>query len=529
MRSRHSRQSVDIWPGWVDALSSLLMVVIFVLLVFMVAQFFLSTALSGRELALVQLRGEVSTLNDQLDAQRDDNADLRLDLARNAADLQAANQALEQLRETLALTERDRDTARGEIGALSRRIEAMTAETTRLEQSVTDAFASIEADRETVTLRLAEIASLQADIAALRTARTGLEQKLATQAAALAAAERTIESRDADLAAREAALAEQAAVIASQAADFDAQTVELTLSLEQADALLAELGQLRDRRQALEAELADADELTVLRQSEIDRADLRIETLVAALDETQAALDESQQLGAQSTAEVARLNAQLAEVQAEMAQLSAILDERERQSDEAGATVLVNSDRVNQALVDRVQQLLDEQNNEPTEMTDQVVEVDGQALAEVERYFSEFFQQLDSVLGERADLKVEGDRFVFQSKVLFESARADLGIKGQLQLSDFARTLSDLSQNIPPEIDWVLRVDGHTDSIPIETIQFPSNWELSAARAVSVVKFLIEEGVPENRLVAAAYGQYSPISTEEAEPNRRIEMKLDQR
>jgi chemotaxis protein MotB len=328
---------------------------------------------------------------------------------------------------------------------------------------------------------------------------------------------------------RDATLAEQAALIASQAADFDALTVELSLSREQADVLLAELGQLRDRRQALEAELADADELTVLRQSKIDRADLRIETLVAALDETQAALDESQQLGAQSTAEVARLNAQLAAVQAEMARLSAILDERERQSGQAGATVLVNSDRVNQALVDRVQRLLDEQNDEVSEGAGQAVEIDGQALAEVQRYFSEFFQQLDSVLGERADVQVEGDRFVFQSKVLFASAQAELGVAGRLQLSSFARTLLDLSQNIPPEIDWVLRVDGHTDSIPIQTAQFPSNWELSAARAVSVVKYLIEAGVPKNRLVAAAYGQHSPISTEDNEPNRRIEMKLDQR
>ena len=154
-------------------------------------------------------------------------------------------------------------------------------------------------------------------------------------------------------------------------------------------------------------------------------------------------------------------------------------------------------------------------------------------VQELARYRSEFFGRLREVLGNRADIRIVGDRFVFQSEVLFASGAAELNPAGGQQLVELARTLIHISSDIPVELDWVLRVDGHTDVNPISTFQFPSNWELSSARATSVVKFLIEQGIPPNRLVAAGFGQYQPLDTSNDEiafrRNRRIEFKLTQR
>ncbi len=149
------------------------------------------------------------------------------------------------------------------------------------------------------------------------------------------------------------------------------------------------------------------------------------------------------------------------------------------------------------------------------------------------RYRSEFFGRLREVIGDRPDIRIVGDRFVFQSEVLFETGSAELGEEGRIQMARLARTLLDISRDIPKEIDWVLRVDGHTDKRPISTPQFPSNWELSTARAISVVKFLIGQGLPPNRVVAAGFGEYQPIDPDNDEiayrRNRRIELKLTER
>jgi chemotaxis protein MotB len=154
-------------------------------------------------------------------------------------------------------------------------------------------------------------------------------------------------------------------------------------------------------------------------------------------------------------------------------------------------------------------------------------------LQELQRYRSEFFGRLRDVLGSRPGITVSGDRFVFQSEVLFASGSADVSLDGQRQLGQLAKTLLDISKAIPPEVNWILRVDGHTDTVPIATAQFKSNWELSAARAISVVKYLNQQGIPAERLAAAGFGEYQPIDTgrgdEARARNRRIELKLDQR
>ncbi len=154
-------------------------------------------------------------------------------------------------------------------------------------------------------------------------------------------------------------------------------------------------------------------------------------------------------------------------------------------------------------------------------------------VEELTAYRSEFFGRLKQALGNRPDIKVVGDRFVFQSEVFFQTASADVQESGKEQLAKLADTLKELAKTIPKDINWILNVVGHTDKRPINMAQFRSNWELSSARAISVVKFLVEQGIPPERLSATGYGEYQPLdngSTEEAfSRNRRIELKFNQR
>lgn len=149
------------------------------------------------------------------------------------------------------------------------------------------------------------------------------------------------------------------------------------------------------------------------------------------------------------------------------------------------------------------------------------------------QYRSEFFARLKAVIGDRQDIRVVGDRFIFQSEVLFGRSSAELGLEGKKQLDSLIKALMEIAASIPQNINWILRVDGHTDQLPIKTSHFPSNWELSSARAISVVQYMISQGIEPKRLVAAGFGEFHPLGEASDEKslaqNRRIEFKLDQR
>jgi chemotaxis protein MotB len=154
-------------------------------------------------------------------------------------------------------------------------------------------------------------------------------------------------------------------------------------------------------------------------------------------------------------------------------------------------------------------------------------------VQELSRYRSEFFGRLRAILGNRPDIRIVGDRFVFQSEVFFDTGQATLLPEGRAELDTVAAALTEIDRKIPNEIAWVLRVDGHTDVRPINSVQFKSNWDLSAARAISVVQYLISKGISPQRLVAAGFGEFQPIDTDRTEEafsrNRRIELKLTER
>ncbi len=218
-------------------------------------------------------------------------------------------------------------------------------------------------------------------------------------------------------------------------------------------------------------------------------------------------LDEQKKITNEALAKVELLNQQLAALRLQLAALQEALEASEAKDKESQAKIADLGQRLNVALAKKVQELA--------------------------RYRSDFFGKLREALGRRPDFQVVGDRFVFPSDVLFDTGSAELRPEATFQLDKLAAALRELETKIPPDIAWVMRIDGHTDIRPITTFEFPSNWELSSARAISVVRYLMQQGVPANRLVAAGFGEFQPIdgrSSEEAlAKNRRIELKLTER
>lgn len=218
-------------------------------------------------------------------------------------------------------------------------------------------------------------------------------------------------------------------------------------------------------------------------------------------------LENEKVISQRALAQVELLNQQIAALRRQISALEDALDASEERDRKSQAKIANLGKRLNVALARRVQEL--------------------------SRYRSDFFGRLREILSHRSDIRVVGDRFVFQSEVLFPSGEDGMKDEGMKELDQVADAILELTQDIPKEIDWVLRIDGHTDKRPISSARFPSNWELSTARAISVVKYLISKGVPPNRLVAAGFGEFQPLeegdSDEALRKNRRIEFKLTQR
>jgi len=218
-------------------------------------------------------------------------------------------------------------------------------------------------------------------------------------------------------------------------------------------------------------------------------------------------LDEQKRITNEALAKVEILNQQLAALRLQLAALQEALDASEAKDKESQVKIADLGQRLNVALAKKVQELA--------------------------RYRSDFFGKLREVLGARADFQVVGDRFVFPADVLFDSGSADLKPEAMPQIDKLADALKQLEMQIPLDIAWVLRIDGHTDIKPITNPTFPSNWELSSARAISVVRYLIDQGIPPNRLVAAGFGEFQPLdpgdSDDALRKNRRIELKLTER
>jgi chemotaxis protein MotB len=332
-------ESVNYWPGFVDALSTMLLVIIFLLSVFMLAQFFLSREVTGKDTALAKLNHQIEELTSLLAMERTAKNDAQSNLGSLSATLDASKKEQARLQGIIADNAANAEQAGGKASA---------------------ATLALEAQKDISSRALAQVDILNQQIPALRRQLAAIEDALA----------------------------------ASEASGKDAQTK------------IADLG--------------------------------------------------------------ARLNTALA-----------------------------------------------------------------QKVQELSRYRSDFFGRLRQILGSRPGIRVVGDRFVFESSVLFDSGKAEVSAAGHQSLDDLAAAIIDLEREIPPDIPWILRIDGHTDKHPISGGPFKSNWDLSAARAIAVVQYLITKGIPPDRLAAAGFGEFQPIDPGEDEDalarNRRIELKLTER
>ena len=411
-----SHRSTNIWPGFVDALATLLLVLIFLIMVFVLAQFFLNEAISGRDAALQKLNNQVSELAELLALERRANTDLRLNVTQLSKELQASVASNDDLQAS--------------VQALMLRAEGAETEVGGLKDQLADAFTTIVADKTKIEAQIAELAD------AFKT-------------------------------------------IGADKAKIETQVAELARLTQQVAALKALRADLREEIAAMSGKLKTSD----------------------------SALTEERKISESARAQLALLNRQMAALREQLSRLAATLDLAEAKAKERKVEIASLGKRLNAALAGKVQEL--------------------------SRYRSEFFGRLREVLGNNPGVRIVGDRFVFQSEVLYETGSAEIGAGGRKQLAQLAETLQRIASKIPEDINWILRVDGHTDKVPISTAKYPSNWELSTDRAISVVKFLISQRIPAERLAATGFGEHQPLDARDDEiafrRNRRIELKLTQR
>jgi chemotaxis protein MotB len=376
------------------------------------------------------------------------------------------------------------ESLRGEAAALSHQLEDLSRRRDQLQGEVGERGEALASLRS-------EVATLSGELGEARNARTALAQELEATRASLAAAA----AREGELMARVGSL------------ESGARSDSLALADRKAEA-----DRLRQQVAALEAAAS----------SSAKSAAERIATAEAAVVAQAAAVD--------------NLREQLAVLQRTAGESAHAAVVRLAASEGAAAKHRQEAEVLKQEVTDLNQLLaaaetrVDEQQDRIDGLDAQLAQALTKKVAELEQYRSEFFGKLRQVLGNRPDLRVVGDRFVFQSELLFASGSASLDPAGQAQLRQLASTLQDVAARIPAGLDWVLRVDGHTDRQPIRDATFRSNWELSAARAISVIEFLIAQGIAPDHLAAAGFGEYRPIDPADDEVayrrNRRIEFKL---
>lgn len=397
------------WPGFVDALATLLMVIIFVLMVFVLIQVNLAYRVSGQDETLGEMRQQLVSLTELLNLERNASSDLAADLARISSELE--------------ITTTDRDDILAQLTKATEALAASTEENDALSEKQEASLAALEA----ANLRLDErLAALNAT-----------EQSLAEANISLAASEANLSSTNSSLAA------------------------------------------------ALER-LAKA-------QQDSDRANQQVDRLNSEI--------------AASQTEILQMTKATTALRQRVEELTTLLGDLEAQAARDKVAIASLGKSLNNALANRVQEL--------------------------QRFRSEFFGRLREVLSGRDEVQIVGDRFVFQSEVLFDQGQANIGTSGEEQLQKLALTLAEIATKIPDDINWVLQVEGHTDDVPIRAGRFADNWDLSTERALSVVRFLADQGLPSNRLAATGYGKFQPLDSgdnaDARRRNRRIELKIGQR
>jgi chemotaxis protein MotB len=645
-RRNGQRFTANVWPGFVDAMTALLLVLMFVLSIFMIVQFMLSETITSQDSELDQLSDEVRSLAEALGLEQRRGFSLEEDVDRlDTALREKFSEASAQAALIATLTAQTEDlTAQteaqaGQIAGFEAQVAGLLQQRTSLQDQIAGVTSERDAAQDegaALSARLSEIeAGLAREITEKEAAQIALSQARdeideSAQAARLDAARRdALQALVADLQAERAELqtqtaqqaealgvAEQAKLVDAAAAqalrerleNADAELTAMSLTLEEkrreAEDTLTLLAAANAAREDLDAQLLAAVEAgqqsqILANQSELtlDEARAQIEDLqakvtaleadgdtqmsslraqmVAALAAQRAAeaqageaLSQAQQreillatanrelsqekaTSAEAQRQVEALNQQIAALRSQLGSLQGLLDVAEAKDEDADVEIQALGSRLNAALA----QVVAEQRRVAAEQTKLAeerqarleleaaerarLEAEQARLAaeanELQNYRSEFFGQIRALLGDQDGVRIEGDRFVFASEVLFQPASATLSEAGRAEVANVASILARVAQDIPDTLDWVIRVDGHTDSTPLSgTGRFRDNWELSQARALSVVRYMSENlGIPPTRLAANGFGEFQPIaqgdSPEALAQNRRIEMKLTER
>ncbi|MEO1909843.1 MAG: peptidoglycan -binding protein [Paracoccus sp. (in: a-proteobacteria)] len=549
--SSAQRFSATIWPGFVDAMTALLMVLMFVLTIFMVVQSVLreqittqdgtisdqGQVISEQQQQLEGLGQQVASLNRALGAANDERNTLASDLqaqTERAADAEAAareraaritrlRSQLDQGRQELATAQSRLTDFEAEVATLlaaratdAARVEQLQSEVSAAEERASAAQMAVAAARqetdaaaETARLAAARRDALQALVADLRTRNAEADQALDTARNDLSQAEQD-----------RLAEAEAARLLRDRLESADSELTAMTLALEE------QRRQAEDTLTLLAAANAAKDEADLQAARRMDEAERQAALLATARQE----LAQQDDLTEDSQRRVALLNEQVAQLTAQLGSLQALLQTAGEEQDQAELQVAELGQQLNAALL----RAADESRRRLAleEEARQAAEAEAQDLA---RYRSEFFGRLSQILSGREGVKVVGDRFVFQSEVLFDPGEATLSPAGRDQIAGLAVLLTEISDEIPAEIDWIIRVDGHTDSLPLSgTGRYRDNWELSQGRALAVVRYLTDElGFPANRLAPTGFADTRPIAPQDTPEdralNRRIELKLTER
>ena len=631
-RRTGTRFQGSIWPGFVDAMTGLLLVLMFVLTIFMVVQFVLRETITGQASKLDELSNEVAALAQALGLEQDRNAtltdrvgeltatlgdarareeeqaaliaQLQSQTAEQAEALSAAQSRIASFEEQVAGLLAERDTALDQVAELEGERDALLSEQEALELTLASLREEVDAQSEAARLAAARREALEALVADLRQSSEETQTEMANQIetleselseaekarlAEVAAAEalrEKLQDADAELSAMTLALEEQrkraeetltllaaardaqedldtrlAAALLDQEeteaslADRDARIAALEEELRKAETgaseANADLASLRAELEATKARLAEVVAQSTIAQTQaMEAEDLRAqltralaakeaaetdaaETLTEAeeraalLAQAREDLAEQEEIASEAQKQQALLNRQVSALRDQLGQLQALLDDAKAR--EAAQDVQIQSlgrdlntalaraaaeERARRKAEEERAKLLEEQNRN------------------LEKYRSEFFGRLRDLLGAQEGVRIVGDRFVFSSEVLFAPGEADLSASGEGEIAKVAGILRDVMNEIPAGIDWVLQVDGHTDDVPVRAgAEFADNWELSQARALSVVRYMINFlGLPPERLSANGFGQYQPVNdaaTPEARAqNRRIELKF---
>ncbi len=471
-KSQRSEDNSIIWPGFVDVLASTLMVIIFVVLLFTVAQVYLGDLVVGKNKQILSLEKTIE-IQDETIVEQD------LSLSDKEIALLERQEVIKQL-----------DT---EINILDDEIKAKQFEISEKENLLT-------AKDEEITLQ-----------------------------------DELLKEKDNTILTLDDLINKQALDITELNEIIARITEELSLSLAEKEELRGRLSSLNEEQENLKNKLQELGGENEVLVSQLSDSQGRIQSLLKSLssskgeneiletqissveNQNQSLRDQISSLEQDSLIQTTSLNDALAQIS--------------RLSEDI--KILSNEIQLLNNLLESKEAEIASNKIELGELGDRLNRVLTSELYKLQKYRSEFFGQLSETLGQREDIQIKGDRFIFQSEILFESGSTDIQSGGRVALSLIAKTLMDLSNQIPTDLNWILQVDGHTDKVPISTARFPSNWELSHARALEVVKFFIQQGIPADKLSANGYGEHQPISLgsspEDLKLNRRIELKITQR